>query len=130
MPSIHGFIPGPELCEEMARLGAEILADDTFKYWYRVHATRMWGATRDIIEHEREWGPSPTKMEAAAAGRAHVSATMMAVWAEAVPVTRAERAESTFFAWEAIMEAARTFEEDVEEAARTFEAEQATTIEV
>ena len=55
---------------------------------------------------------------------------MMAVWAEAVPVTRAERAESTFFAWEAIMEAARTFEEDVEEAARTFEAEQATTIEV
>ena len=54
----------------------------------------------------------------------------MAVWAEAVPVTRAERAESTFFAWETIMDAAITFEEDVEEAARTFEAEQATTIEV
>ena len=79
MPSIHAFIPGPELCEEMARLSAEILADDTFKYWYRVHATQMWGATHDI-EHEREWGPSPTKIEAKAAGRAHVSATMRAVW--------------------------------------------------
>jgi len=34
----------------------------------------------------------------------------MAVWAEAVPVTRAERAESGFRAWDGIMEAARTFE--------------------
>ena len=55
---------------------------------------------------------------------------MMAVWAEAVPLTRAERAESTFFAWDDIMDAAIAFEEDVEEAARTFEAEQATKIEV
>ena len=45
-------------------------------------------------------------------------------------VTRAERAISTFFAWETIMDAAITFEEDVEEAARTFWAEQATKIEV
>ena len=69
-------------------------------------------------------------MEAVAAGRAHVSATRAAIWALAVPVTQAKRARSTFFAWETIMDAAITFEEDVEEAARTFEAEQATTIEV
>lgn len=127
MPSIHAFIPWSERCEEIARLGADILADDAFKYWYRVHATRMWGATHDI-EHEREW-KSPTKIEAVAAGRAHVSATMAAAWdeawEEAVPTTPAHKATATFFAWNGIMEAARTFEEEIEEAAITFEAEQA-----
>ena len=117
LPSITPFYPSPEDCEWLATQGAEIIADETFKNFYRVHATQMWGATHGHGEHERELKPA-TKNEAVAAGRANFlcnrTAERRAEQRVAVPVT-----VRAFFAWDKIMQAARTFEDSVKEIKET-----------
>ena len=54
---------------------------------------------------------------------------LLADYVLVAPTTSAHRARATFFAWDEIMEAARTFEEEVEEAAITCLMEAARTFE-